>query len=177
MAGLSNFDCEGVLTVGSTTVPETASISMNRAAWAVVGDDTGTGGLLPLWITTEQRGQDRVLPGTAGVIAYRRRETVTRHDLRILVVGDVDQDGTAVADHAQGLAANLAYLEANVIQPAYSVNQIDGTRAATLTIPGLTTRTADIHILGLVTQRYRLNSTGSLFEGTLQISIPAGRFV
>jgi hypothetical protein len=166
MAGLSSFDCEGVLTIGG--------ISMNRAAWAVVGDETGLGGLLPLWIQTEQRGQDRLLPGAVGVIAYRRRETVTRHDLRILVVGDVDQAGATVANAAQGLAANLAYLETNVVQPT---NLTDGTRAATLTVPGLATRSANIHVLGLVPQTYRLNSAGSIFIGTLQISIPSGRFV
>lgn len=166
MAGLNSFDCEGVLTIGG--------ISMNRAAWAVVGDDQGAGGLLPLWFQTEQRGQDRLLPGTAGVIAYRRRETVTRHDLRILVVGDVDQAGAPVVDRAAGLAANLVYLESNVIQPT---NLTDGTRAATLTIPGQTQRSANIHVLGLVTQSYRLSTTNSLFEGTLQISIPSGRFV
>lgn len=166
MAGLSNYDCEGVLTIGG--------ISMNRAAWAVVGDEQGAGGLLPMWFQTEQRGQDRLLPGAAGVIAYKRRETVTRHDLRILVVGDVDQAGAAVVNAAEGLAANLAYLESNVVQPT---NLTDGTRAATLTVPGLAQRSANIHVLGLVTQTYRLNSTGSLFIGTLQISIPSGRFV
>ena len=100
MAGLNGYDCEGTLTIGG--------ISMNRLAWGVFGDESGTGGLVPLWVQTEQRGQDRVLPGAAGVIAYRRRETVTRHDLRILVVGDVDSAGAPVADHAEGLAANLA---------------------------------------------------------------------
>jgi len=166
MAGLSNYDCEGVLTIGG--------ISMNRPAWAVVGDEQGAGGLLPMWFQTEQRGQDRLLPGATGVIAYKRRETVTRHDLRILVVGDVDQAGAAVVNAAEGLAANLAYLESNVVQPT---NLTDGTRAATLTVPGLAQRSANIHVLGLVTQTYRLNSTGSLFIGTLQISIPSGRFV
>lgn len=166
MAGLSNYDCEGVLTIGG--------ISMNRAAWAVVGDEQGQGGLLPLWVATEQRGSDRLIPGAAGLIPYRRRETATVHDLRILVVGDVNGAGSPVTNSAEGLAANLAYLETNVIQPT---NLTDGTRSASLTIPGQTTRTASIHVLGLVPQVYRLNSAGSIFIGTLQISIPAGRFV
>ena len=166
MAGLNSYDCEGTLTIGG--------ISMNRLAWGVFGDEEGQGGLLPLWFQTEQRGQDRLLPGATGVIAYRRRETVTQHELRILVVGDVDSAGAAVSDHAEGLAANLAYLESNVIQPT---NLTDGTRAATLTVPGQATRSANIHVLGLVPQSYRLASAGSLFIGTLQISIPSGRFV
>lgn len=162
---LNAYACEGTLTIGG--------VSMNTPAWSVQGDDTGQGGLLALWIYTEQRGEDRLIPGVAGVIPYRRRETVTRHDLRLLVVGDVDQAGTPYADATEGLATNLAYLESNVIQPT---NATDGTRAATLSVPGLSARSANIHVLGLVPQRHHLGSSAAIFVGTLQISIPAGRF-
>lgn len=165
MAGLTGYDCEGVLTIDS--------ISMNRPAFAIVGDEDGEGALTQLWATTEQRGDDRIVPGAAGMIPYRRRETRTEHLLRLLVVGDVDETGAAVADSRVGLAANLAYVESNVVQPT---NTGDGTRPATLTVFGQTTRTADIHVLGL-TQRSRwLSETKSLYIGTLRISIPAGRF-
>jgi hypothetical protein len=79
---LNSYDCEGTLTVGG--------ISLNTPAWAVQGDEDGALGLLALWVVTEQRGQDRLLPSVAGVIPYKRRETATRHDLRMLIVGDVD---------------------------------------------------------------------------------------
>jgi hypothetical protein len=165
MAGINDYDCEGTLTI--------ASVSMNRAAWAVLGDDTGQGGLLNLWVYTEQRGSDRIVPSAAGAVAYRRRETVTRHDLRLMVVGDVDENGTATANSLIGLAANINYLESNVIQPT---NTGDGTRAATLTVPGQSTRSANIHVLGFQPQEYHLGDTQAILVGTLQISIPAGRF-
>jgi hypothetical protein len=120
------------------------------------------------------RGQDRVLPGATGVIAYPRRLTATRYDLRLLVVGDVDgQTGDAVADARAGLAANLEYLRVNVLAP---VSSSTGTRAATLTVPGLSSRAANVHVLGLVTQSYVMQACGAIFVGTLQISVPAGRF-
>ena len=166
MGAINNFDCEGTLTIGG--------ISINRAAWAVLGDNTGQGGLLPLWIYTEQRGEDRILPNAAGVIPYRRREAPTRHDLRLLITGDVDQNGAAVTDSRAGLATNLTYLETNVIQPTAAT---DGTRAATLTVFGAASRSANIHVLGLVPQEYHLSETSTIMVATLQISIPAGRFV
>ena len=169
MPGLSSFDCEGTLTIGG--------ISMNRAAWAVVGDSEGQGGLLPLWVTVDQRGEDRLLPGTIGVIPYRRRATVTRHDLRLLVVGDVDLNGDPVVNTRNGLAANLAYLYTNVVAP---VGTGDGTRSVTLTVFGQANRTGWMHVLGLQVQRYSFGNPTtepSICEATLQISIPSGQLV
>lgn len=165
---LRNNDIEGTLTIGG--------ISMNptNGAWGVIGDERGEGGLVKLWVDYDVRGEDRLLPGATGVIPYRRRMTVTRHDLRLLVVGDVDgQTGAPVADSRSGLRANLEYLRANVFAPVASTS---GTRAATLTVPGGATRSADIHVLGVVTQSYALVECGSIWIGTLQISIPGGRF-
>lgn len=164
---------EGVLTI--------SSISMNPAngAWGVIGDERGEGGLIKLWADFDIRGQDRILPGANGAIAYRRRITPTRHDLRLLVVGDVIGSTSAVAtDTRIGLAANLEYLRANVLAPVASAT---GTRAATLTVPGVANRAADIHVEGVVTQSYGIATSGaacgsSIWVGTLQISIPAGRF-
>lgn len=165
MPALTNYDCDGTLTIGG--------ILMNRSAWAIIGDDTGRGGLLPLWVDVEQRGEDRLLPGAAGVIPYRRRVTVTTHDLRLIVTGDVDLNGTATSNSKTGLITNLNYLYANVVAPTGAT---DGTRAATLTFSGITSRTANIHVLRLEPERYNYVDGSAVFEGTLQISIPAGRF-
>lgn len=162
---LIGYEAEGNLTIGG--------IDMNRPAWAVIGDERGEGGLLKLWVEFEVRGSDRVLPSATGVIPYPRRMTVTRHDLRFLVVGDVDSAGTPVADTRSGLRANLEYLRTNVFAPVASST---GTRAATLTVPGGANRTADIHVLRVQTQSYYIDECGSIWVGTLQISIPGGRF-
>lgn len=163
---INAYDCEGTLTIDS--------ISMNRPAWAIIGDGNGAGGLLQLITTVEQRGANRLLPTASGVIAYPRRVTVTAFELRILVAGDVDLNGAPVADAQQGLAVNLAYLYTNVVAPVVSAT---GTRAATLTIPGLTARTANIHVTGLRQAEYHLGISDSIWEGRLAIEIPAGRFV
>lgn len=166
--GLSNNAPEGVLTIDG--------ISMNPAngAWGVFGDKLGEGGLVQLWTDYDVRGDDRLLPGANGVIAYQRRLTVTKHDLRIIVAGDViGSTGLPASDDREGLAANLAYLNTNVVAPVASAT---GTRAATLTVPGQATRAADIHVLSLKTQSYLLMECGSVLVGTLRISIPAGRF-
>lgn len=166
MPGIETYDCEGTLTIGG--------ISMNRPAWAVLGDETGAGGLLQLVTTASQRGQNRTVPSAAGTIAYRRRLTTTSHELRLLVVGDVDQNGAPVANPQQGLAINLSYLYTNVVAPVASAT---GTRAATLAIPGLATLTADIHVTGLLQTEYHIGQTTSAWVGRLQIEVPAGRFV
>ena len=165
MAGLNDYDCEGTLVIGG--------ISMNRPAWAVMGDEFGENGLLPLWTTAEQRGSDRIIPGLSGAVPYVRRVTVTRHDLRLVVVGDVDENGAATSDDYEGLLSNLDYIKSNVVDPTGAT---DGTRAASVTFPGQSARTADIHVLGLQPLQYHTASPGSIFIGTLQISIPAGEF-
>lgn len=165
---LSNTTLEGVLTIGS--------VSMNPAngAWAVLGDERGRNGLLHLWATTTVRGEDRILPSATGVLAYPRRITATRHDLRLLIVGDIiGQTGLPASDPIAGLAANIEYLRAQVITPVISAT---GTRAATLTVPGAASRSANIHVLRLELQSYQLGPCESIAVSTLQISIPSGRF-
>jgi hypothetical protein len=154
-----------VLTIGG--------ISMNRLAWMAGGDDEGDGSLFSLLTLVEQRGEDRTLPGATGVIAYRRRSTVTTHELGFIVVGDVDNAGAETADHTLGLYNNLAYIMTNVITPVVSAT---GTRAATWDPPGgATQRTADIHVTGL-RQRSLSLGTNAIWQGNLLISIPAGAF-
>lgn len=165
---LQNTTIEGTLTIDG--------VPMNPAngAWATLGDERGEGGLLQLWAMFAVRGQDRVLPGAPGVIAYPRRITQTRIDLRFLMVGDViGETGVPAANSIEGLAQNTEYIRANVLAPVVST---DGTRPATLTIPGLASRTADVHVLGIVLQSYMLGECGSIAVNTLQLSIPDGRF-
>ena len=164
MAGLNDYDCEGTLVIGG--------VSMNRPAWGVFGDEQGDGALMGLITNITQRGEDRVLPYANGVIAYPRRNTVTTHELRLLVVGDVDDSGAAVADHAAGLTNNLQYIMANVVAPVASTT---GTRSATYTPPDGTPLTADIHVVGLSQTRYWAG-TNAIWAGRLRISIPAGAF-
>jgi hypothetical protein len=162
---LVNYEAEGNMTIGG--------IDMNRPAFAIMGDERGEGGFVQLWADFDVRGEDRLLPSATGVIAYPRRMTVRRMDFRLLVVGDVNQAGAPVVDTKAGLEANLEYIRANVLAPVVSAT---GTRTAVLTMPSGATRSADIHVLGVVTQSYGFGACGAIWVGTLQISIPAGRF-
>jgi hypothetical protein len=163
---LTNYAPEGSMTIDG--------LSMNRPAFAIIGDERGEGGYVKLWADFDVRGEDRILPSVTGVIAYPRRMTVTRVDFRLIVVGDVDQAGVPVADSNVGLQNNIEYIRANILAPVVSST---GTRAAVLTMPSGATRSADIHVLGVSTQSYGLAECGSIWIGTLQISIPGGRFV
>lgn len=163
---LTNYALEGSMTIDGK--------SINRPAFAIIGDERGIGGYVQLWADFDVRGQDRILPGVPGVIAYPRRVTVRRMDFRLLVVGDVDAAGAPVADSKEGLEANLEWIRTNFLAPVVSST---GTRTAVLTLPSGGTRTAEIHVLGVVTQSYTLQECGAVWVGTLQISIPSGRFV
>lgn len=163
MAGLVDFDCEGELVI--------SSLSMNREAFAVIGDENGNGTPFDLIYLFEVRGDDRIVPSATGVIPYPRRITATRHDLNIYVSGEVDENGSPHSNHTEGLAANLAYLRANLLMPIAST---DGMRPASYTPPGQAALTGNLHVLGLQRQRQHLGP-GALFQGTLQLSIAAGR--
>lgn len=141
---------------------EINGISMHTSAWTVVD-------VTVLWMGADIRGADRILPTTPGVIPYRRRMTVTRHSLPMVIVGHVDQAGLPYADPWEGLETNIDYLRAWIVDPT---NSGDGTLPASLTMPSGAVRTADIHVLGLnlgIVSRARMRAT-------LDISIPEGVF-
>lgn len=166
MAGISNYDDDGVLVIGGVT--------MNCVAWMVGADEEGEGGLLELITLVEQRGENRILPGANGVIPYPKRNTETEHERRLLVVGEVDRLGNVNADHTAGLVTNLRYLMTNVVAPPGGT---DGTRAATWTPPGAGSAavTADIQVTGLRQEQYALGQN-ALWLGKLLFKVPEAAF-
>lgn len=165
---LVNNAAEGTLTIDSV------DMNIANGAWGIIGDERGVGGYVKLWADFDVRGEDRILPSVTGVIAYQRRRTVTRHDFRLIVVGDViGETGAPEADTRIGLEENIEYLRENVIDP---VDTATGTRSATLTMPSGNTRDAEIHVLSVTTQSYQLRECDSIWIATLHISIPSGRF-
>lgn len=138
-------------------------VNMMCPAWEVLN-------LLVLWSPAIQRGSDRVLPGAAGVVARPRRDTVTRHSLQLLIVGDVDRTGSTNSDLFEGLQANIDYLRANVVAPTGTG---DGTRSAVLTMPDASTRTEAVHVTALTLGEFR--GDGAWVRAVLEVSIPSGR--
>lgn len=166
MAGFADYDFEGTLSI--------ASFSMNRPAWWIGGDETGEGGLLQLITGGDRRGDDRIIPHVSGRKGYPRRLDATRYDLTLWVTGDVTSTGVAASNSQTELATNLALIRSTLFESASPAT--DGTLAASLTIVGWGTKTANIHMLGLQQQRYNMWTDQSIWQGTLQISVPAGRF-
>jgi hypothetical protein len=166
---LVNNAAEGTLTIDGV------DMNIGNGAWGIIGDEKGTGGYVQLWADFDVRGDDRILPSVTGVIAYQRRRTVTRHDFRLIVVGDVIGSTSAPeTDTRVGLEENIEYLRENVIDP---VDTATGTRSAVLDMPSGNQRAADIHVLGVTTQTYKLSECGSIWIATMHISIPSGRFM
>lgn len=154
MTALEHTGCTGTLSIDG--------VLLNGPAWDLPD-------LTALWFEFDVRGDDRLLPGSDGVLPYRRRVTVTQHALPMIVTGAVDRFGEPYADAWVGMETNVAYLLTNVVLPT---NVGDGTRSATLTLPSGATRTANVHVLRLAKGLV----LGGRLRATLDLSIPNGRF-
>lgn len=163
MAGFNFSTVEGNLTLNG--------VPMKTRAWTCPD-------LTPLWMPPAVRGSDRLIPGLAGVIPFRRRKTVTQYALDFRISGISDANGEIVAGSGNGpeefemLELNLDYLRQNVIDPRIIPN-VDGTVPGVLTMPSGDTRNANVHVLG-----FTVNARVShVLQGVLDISIPSGGFV
>lgn len=155
MAGLTYNAAAGDLTIGG--------VAMNCPGWRVQN-------LYVLWQPADQRGDDRIVPGAVGVVAYQRRATVTKHTLEILITGTAGRTGTAATDYFETLQANIDYLHSNVVIPT---GTSDGTRTAILTMPDATTRTEPVHVEQM--SLGEPSPDGRFVRATLDISIPSGK--
>lgn len=149
---LPTSSCLGTLTI--------AGIAMQCPSWYVE--------LAQFYRTPEVRGADRLLPGTSGVRAFRRRLTVSRYSLPMILTGVYDRFGNSYADAQVGLATNIAWLHANVLLPT---NVGDGTRTAVFTAPGQTPVTTPVHVLGITDPGMQ---RGAIAFTTLELSCASG---
>jgi len=118
----------------------------------------------------ELRGSDVLIPGLQGAKARRRRATATEHALVMVLAGDVDHADEPYGDFTEGLASNLNYLHANVIDPPTTTA---GTRSSTFTDWAGDASTKPIHVLGFhITEKWN----DGLIKAVLDISIPGGRY-
>lgn len=115
-----------------------------------------------------QRGADRLVPGSAGVIANPRRLAPIIHTLELEFFGDYDSSGAATADSHLGLRANIAEVAA-IAQP---VTTGDGTRTVTWTRPDASTVTADCHVGPLTVG----SGSYAYARATLDLMVPSGAF-
>lgn len=150
-------------TITATEYLEINSVPLATPAWRLTD-------LTSLYDEADVRGDDILIPHSAGVLAQPRRRTVTKKALPIVVFGDYDLDGVAHTDPREGLAINTAYLMTNVVAPPGTG---DGTRDAVWHLWDGSTKAADVHVLGGLGLKRKNPIT---VEGVLVISIPAGRF-
>lgn len=155
--GLSSVACMGMtLSIGG--------VSLHTPAWQCLD-------LTSLWEPAALRGNDRMLPGVDGVIPYPRRVTVSSRSIPMVIVGGVDSSGTSYIDPNApygGLWQNVNYLATNVAGPVGG----DGTRAASLTMPDTSVRSARVTVLNLAIGQHV--QAGML--ATLDFNIVGGRF-
>lgn len=132
--------------------------------------------LVPLKEGPKTRGANRLVPAVKGRTAYKPYTDETRVLLPIVIVGQYDNSGAAIANPKDGLQDNIDYLLTNVVLTADAGGAgtaSDGTRSATWHLPdGSTTRTANVQVLGLDLAPLGKSSV----QGALDIVIPAGRF-
>jgi hypothetical protein len=110
-----------------------------------------------------RRGQDRLIPGAAGVRAKTRRADVTRRQLQLVVTGKYMWDGTLHANSEVGVVANLDHLAANLFDA-----QGDPV-TATVHLPDATTVTGSVQVESLDWEFHGYDATV-----TIDITIPAG---
>lgn len=114
-------------------------IDMHRLAWELFD-------LTPLFGEPNQRGENRLLPYSPGLIAYAPRKTQTRFTLPLLICGhwDMNDDWVGEANLHATLAENKAYLNANVLLPTGAGG---GTRTFEWTAPNGDVVTSEIQVL------------------------------
>lgn len=147
--------CHGTLTLDD--------ISMNSEAWAVLNNWVW-------WQPANVRGDDTLIPGRTGVQPNRRRRTVTKLTLELLIIGTCDEDGDPVPydDWQTQLALNNEWLDTNIFTPPVTA---DGTRTAVLTLPDGSQRTGEVHIENVT---YGVVVPPAI-TATVDVSIPLGQ--
>lgn len=147
------------------------------AVWAKIGDVNFNSGvtarafrirnLSALMEGPDVRGSDVLIPHKPGVVAQIRRATVTVKGLELVIFGSYDVNGAAAADRHVTLWDNIEYLRGQVTDPTMSN---DGTRVATLYLPDGTTKSGDVHVLGM--ELSPISSWDA--RAVMEVSIPSG---
>lgn len=116
----------------------------------------------------ERRGEDRLIPGTAGVVANKRRRAPIVHTLNLLFDGRYTSDGIPVTDAHAGLRANISEVAA-IATPSALTN---GTRTVVWTQPSGATLSAACHVGPLTIGEGRY----AYAFATLDLVVPDGQF-
>lgn len=149
-----------------TEYVEINSVSLAKLSWWL--ED-----MTPLYEIAGVRGDDRVIPFTAGQQALPRIGDVIRVQLGLFVSGYYDSADAPSSNPRMTLKTNLDYLYTNVMAPNASAPY---TRSITLHLAdGTTTKTSTCIVIppfGPVRQTQR----GYVVKGVLDVKVPSGVF-
>jgi hypothetical protein len=98
-----------------------------------------------LYAGAEVRGENRVMPGARGRRALPWRPDETMRTLTLAIFGDLSWDGTKNADAEAGLWANIAHLQAFIVDNPLNA---DSTRTAVIKRAGQPDLIATIQVRG-----------------------------
>jgi hypothetical protein len=124
-----------------------------------------------LYSAPGRRGENRAMPGAAGVRALPWRPDETMRTLTLAIFGDLSWDGTKNDDAVAGLWANVAHLEAFVLN---NPGNPGSTRTATIKRPGAVDLVATIQVRGfeVATESY----SPAAISASMDIALMSGGF-
>lgn len=129
--------------------------------------------MTPLYDAAALRGDDRVIPFSAGQLALPRIGDVIRVQLGLYVSGYFDTSDAASSNPRMTLKSNLDYLYSNVFAPNLSSPY---TRSIVLHLnDGSTTKTSTCIVIPPFAPQ-RVTQRGIVVKGVLDIKIPSGVF-
>lgn len=124
-----------------------------------------------LYSGASTRGENRVMPGASGVRALPWRADQTMVTITLAIFGANRWDGAANADAVAGLWANIAHLQATIIDPPATGNS---TRLAVIKRPGVDDLVCTIQVRGFEIDDEPYGT--SAVAASLDIALIEGRF-
>ena len=116
------------------------------------------------------RGDNRVMPGARGQRALPWRPDLTMRTLQLAIFGDVSWDGTLNADAVAGLWANIAHLQAFIVD---NPGNADSTRTAVIKRSGHADLSALIQVRGFeIAESYG----PSAVSASMDVALMSGAF-
>jgi hypothetical protein len=124
-----------------------------------------------LYSAPQTRGENRVMPGAAGVRALPWRPDQTMRTITLAIFGDMSWDGSTNPDPVAGLWANVAHLQAFIIA---NPGNADSTRTATIKRSGVADLTATIQVRGFEVDSESYSPAA--ISASMDIALVSGRF-
>ena len=155
--------------MGLVACTDMGSLTINSVNLFITGCWTVTN-IEELWTGNAARGGNVVIAGATGQRAYPWRLDQSVYLLEMLFSGENNSSGTPYSNPYTGLVTNIEAFRAGVVAPPSAPT---ATYSATLTLPGGSTRTANVQPRVLTVKG---SGGGPFADGQLELVVPLGRF-